>query len=157
MTETAEHKLTLDRSYDAPLDAVWRAWTDPAQLAVWWGPHGMTTPECEIELKAGGLFRTLMRMADGTEFPSQGIYLEVKDRERLVTTDAYAPDWIPTGKPFMTAVTTFSVQNGKTRVVSEARHWNAEDRETHEKMGFHQGWGESADRLADYLAGRPVT
>jgi hypothetical protein len=43
------------------------------------GPHGMTTPECEMQLWAGG-FRTLMRAPDGSEYPHQGVFLEIARR-----------------------------------------------------------------------------
>jgi uncharacterized protein YndB with AHSA1/START domain len=147
----ADYDLTLIRVYDAPREAVWKAWTDPKQLPIWWGPHGMTTPVCEIDLKPGGIFRTEMRAQDGTEYSHQGVYLEVVENFRLAFTDAYQQGWKPSAKPFMTAVITFEEQGGRTKVTSQARHWTEADREAHEKIGFHKGWGESADRLAAHL------
>ncbi len=69
------HELSLTRLIDAPRTKVFRAWTEPALLSQWWGPHGMTTPLCEMQLWAGGLFRTVMSAPDGTEYPSQGVFL----------------------------------------------------------------------------------
>jgi len=60
--------------------------------------------------------------------------------ERLVFTDAYVKAWEPSEKPFMTAVMTFENEGGRTKYIARAWHWTVADRETHEKMGFHQGW-----------------
>ena len=63
-------------------------------------------------------------------------------------TDAYTKAWEPSAKPFMTAVVTFEdAGNGKCKYTAVAHHWNAEDKATHEKMGFHEGWGKAADQL----------
>ena len=56
-TQPAEFELSISRVIDAPRSRVFRAWTEPALLQQWWGPHGMTTPECEMNLWVGGLFR----------------------------------------------------------------------------------------------------
>ena len=49
--------------------------------------------------------------------------------------------WEPSQKPFMTVILTFEDEGGKTRYTARVRHWTVADREAHEKMGFHQGWG----------------
>lgn len=90
-TQPAEFELSIRRLIDAPRSKVFRAWTTPALLQQWWGPHGMTTPECEMNLWVGGVFRTLMRAPDGAEYPTQGVFLEIEAPSRLVFTDAYAP------------------------------------------------------------------
>ena len=102
----------------------------------WWGPHGMTTPECEMQLWVGGLFRTLMRTADGTEYDNQGVFLEIVAPRRLVFTDAFPPGWVPAAKAFMTAVVTFDDEHGKTRYTARALHWNAEDCRATKKWAF---------------------
>jgi uncharacterized protein YndB with AHSA1/START domain len=108
----------------------------------------MTTPFCEMELRPGGGFRTIMRAPDGTEYPTRGVFLEVVPDERIVFTDAYDAGWVPNPDVFFTAITTFeALPGGKTRYTARARHWTVANRERHEKMGFHQGWGESLDRL----------
>jgi uncharacterized protein YndB with AHSA1/START domain len=71
----------------------------------------------------------------------------VVKNERLVFTDAYTGDWEPPAKPFMTVILTFEAEAGKTRYTVRVRHWTVADREAHEKMGFHQGWGLCADQL----------
>lgn len=147
-TQPAEFELSISRVIDAPRSRVFRAWTEPTLLQQWWAPHGMTTPECEMNLWVGGLFRTLMRAPDGAEYPTQGVFLEIVAPRRLVFTDAFTPGWIPSGKPFMTAeVTLQEVEGNKTLYTARAMHWRAEDKQAHETMGFHDGWGQSLDRL----------
>ncbi len=143
---SANRELVLTRVIDAPASRVYETWTSRFQQ--WWGPHGMTTPFCEMELRAGGSFRTIMRAPDGTEYPTRGVFLEVVPNERIVFTDAFDPGWLPNPEVFFTAVTTFETLSGnRTRYTARALHWTTENREKHEKMGFHQGWGESVDRL----------
>jgi uncharacterized protein YndB with AHSA1/START domain len=142
----SERELVLTRIIDAPRERVFKTWT--RQLPQWWGPHGMTTPFCEMNLRPGGVFRTVMRAPDGTEYPTRGVFLEVVENERIVFTDAYEADWQPSPEIFFTAITTFEAFPGdKTKYTARALHWTVENREKHEKMGFHQGWGESVDRL----------
>ncbi len=89
-----------------------------------------------------------MHGPDGNEFPHRGVYLEVIANERLVFTDAYTTAWELSSKPFMTVILSFEDAGGKTRYTARARHWTEADRETHEKMGFHEGWGRCTDQLA---------
>lgn len=147
---TASRELSLTRLIDAPPELCFEAWT--RHLPEWWGPHGMTTPVCEMDLRAGGVMRTVMRAPDGTEYPTQGVFLEVTAPARIVSTDAFEAGWTPTGKPFMTAITTFEPEDGKTRYTARALHWSEEDRAAHERMGFHDGWGQSADRFEAVVA-----
>lgn len=143
----SERELILTRIIDAPRDRVFRAWT--RHLPEWWGPHGMTTPVCEMELRPGGAFRTVMRAPDGAEYPTKGIFLEVEEPVRIVFTDAFEPGWSPAPEAFFTAITTLEeIPGGRTRCTTRALHWTAASRERHERMGFRQGWGESLDRLA---------
>lgn len=144
-------ELSITRIIDAPREHVFAAWT--TRLPEWWGPHGMTTPVCEMHLRPGGAFRTVMRAPDGTEYPTRGVFLEVAENERIVFTDAFAPGWQPAPEIFFTAVVTFEpLPGGKTRFTARALHWTVANREKHEWMGFHQGWGESIDRLAAVVA-----
>lgn len=144
------HELVLTRLIDAPRERVYEAWT--RHLPAWWGPHGMTTPVCEMDLRPGGSFHTVMRAEDGTEYSTHGVFLEVVPNERIVFTDAYVDAWTPSAKPFMTAITTFADEDGKTRYTARALHWSEEDRKAHEAMGFEDGWGQSADRFEAVVA-----
>jgi uncharacterized protein YndB with AHSA1/START domain len=151
-TSPADRELVLSRMIDAPPHKVYRAWTEPELLKQWFAPAPFTTPVAELDVRPGGANLIVMRSADGTEFPNRGVYLEVVPNERLVFTDAYTEAWQPSGKPFMTVILTFEDEGGRTRYTARVRHWTAEDRETHENMGFHQGWGQCADQLAALVA-----
>lgn len=84
--------------------------------------------------------------------PHRGVYLEVVPNERLVFTDAYVTAWEPSAKPLMTVILTFEDEGGKPRYTARVRHWSVADREAHEKMGFHQGWGLCTDPLTALTA-----
>jgi uncharacterized protein YndB with AHSA1/START domain len=147
-----DRELVLTRLIDAPPHKVYRAWTDPDLLKQWFAPLPWTTRHAELDVRPGGSSLVVMRGPDGNEFPNPGVYLEVVPNERLVVTDAYTKAWEPSAKPFMTLVLTFEDEGGKTRYTARARHWTVADREAHEKMGFHEGWGICADQLAALVA-----
>ncbi len=152
-SSAADRELVLTRIIDAPRERLYQAWTQ--ELSQWWGPHGMTTPFVEMDLRSGGSFCTIMRAPDGTEYPTKGVFLEVVENEKIVFTDAFEPGWKPSTDIFFTAITTFeSLPEGKTRYTARALHWTVENREKHEQMGFYQGWGESIDRL-EALVSKP--
>jgi uncharacterized protein YndB with AHSA1/START domain len=146
----AEHELVLTRLIDAPRSALYRCWTEPKLLKQWFAPVPFNTSVAELDLRVGGSNRIVMQSPDGQEMPNIGTYLEIVPNEKLVFTDAYTGDWIPktSGKPFMTVIITFADEDGKTRYTARVRHWTADDKKTHEEMGFHQGWGQCADQLA---------
>jgi uncharacterized protein YndB with AHSA1/START domain len=103
-------------------------------------------------VRPGGANLIVMRDPQGNDLPNRGVYLEVVPNERLVFTDAYTEAWQPSPKPFMTVILTFEDEGGKTRYTARVRHWTVADRETHEKMGFHKGWGLCTDQLAALVA-----
>ena len=159
MTTTAEaapssdRELVLTRIIDAPRAKLFKAWTDPELLKQWFAPLPYTTPVAELDVRPGGANLIVMRAPQGNDLPNRGVYLEVVPNERLVFTDAYTEAWQPSPKPFMTVILTFEdVGGGKTRYTARVRHWTVADRETHEKMGFHKGWGLCTDQLAALVA-----
>ena len=149
---TSDRELILTRVIDAPRDKLYRAWTDAELLKQWFAPLPYTTPVAELDVRPGGANLIVMRGPDGSDLPNRGVYLEVVENERLVFTDAYTKAWEPSPKPFMTVILTFEDEAGKTRYTARVRHWTSDDRETHEKMGFHEGWGRCADQLAALVA-----
>jgi uncharacterized protein YndB with AHSA1/START domain len=145
---TPTHQLVLNRILDAPREKVYRAWTEPELLKQWFAPLPYTTPLAELDVRPAGANLIVMRGPDGNEFPNRGVYLEVIPNEKLVFTDAYTTAWEPSQKPFMTVILTFEDAGaGKTNYTARVQHWSEEDRRTHEKMGFHEGWGLCADQL----------
>lgn len=149
-----DRDLVLTRLIDAPCERVYQAWTDPALLKQWFAPLPYTTPSAELDVRVGGRSLIVMRSPDGAEIPCPGIYLEVIPNRKLVSTDAYTGAWVPSEKPFMTLVLTFEPDNGQTRYTALVRHWTVADREAHEQMGFHQGWGLCADQLTALVTKR---
>jgi uncharacterized protein YndB with AHSA1/START domain len=145
---TDDRELVLIRLIDAPREKLWRCWTEPKLMVQWFTPPPWKTVHVETDVRAGGSSYVVMKGPEGQEMPNRGVYLEVMKNERLVFTDAYSKAWEPSGKPFMTGILTFEDEGGKTRYTARVRHWSVEDRETHEKMGFHQGWGIATDQLA---------
>jgi uncharacterized protein YndB with AHSA1/START domain len=148
----ADRELVLTRIIDVSRDKIYRAWTEPELLKQWFAPKPYTTPVVEVDVRPGGANYFVMRGPDGTEMPHRGVYLEVVPNQRLVFTDAFTKAWEPSDKPFMTVILTFEDVGGKTRYTARARHWTVADRETHEKMGFHPGWNQCADQLAELAA-----
>jgi uncharacterized protein YndB with AHSA1/START domain len=149
---TSDRELVLTRLIDAPREKLYRAWTDPQLIKKWFAPLPYTTPIAELDVRPGGANLVVMRAPDGTELPNRGVYLEIVPNERIVFTNAYTKAWEPSDKPFMTVILTFEDEGGKTRYTARVRHWTVPDREAHEKMGFHKGWGTCADQLAALVA-----
>jgi uncharacterized protein YndB with AHSA1/START domain len=154
----APRELVLTRLIAAPREKLFQAWTRPELMVQWFAPRPWGTSHVELDLRPGGSSLVVMRSPEGQEFPNRGIYLEVVENERLVFTDAYTGAWTPSEKPFMTAVLTFEDKTGPggpaTRYTARVLHWTAADRDAHEKMGFHAGWGQCTDQLAE-LVGAP--
>ena len=153
MTFRPELDLALVRTVDVPASFVWDAWTQPELLKRWFCPLPWQTIDAEIDLRPGGLFRTVMRGPDGTEFPNTGCFLEVVPGRRLVWTGALGPDFRPQvfgpETPFvMTAVITIDpTASGGCTYTATVLHGDAASRQKHEAMGFHQGWGAAFDQL----------
>ena len=139
--------LVLERVIDVPRDLVWEAWTRPEHVRRWFAPLPWTTVDCEIDLRPGGIFRTVMRSPEGEDFPNVGCFLDVVENERLVFTDALMPGYRPSAEPFFTAILTLEAAGTGTRYIARAMHKNDADRARHEEMGFHEGWGECLDQL----------
>ncbi len=140
--------LVLTRVIDAPRAAVWRCWAEPELLKQWFCPKPWFVSQARMDLCPGGEFFTLMNGPNGESFGEPGVFLEVVEGERLVFTDAFRPGWRPSGRAFMAAEVTFEdAGENRTRYTARARHWSAEARAEHERMGFHEGWGKAADQL----------
>jgi len=148
----SDRELVLTRIINAPREKVFKAWTDPKLLKQWFAPSPYTVPVAEMDVRPGGSNLVVMRGPDGTESANRGVYLEIVKNERLVFTDAYSKAWEPSDKPFMTVVLSFEQEGGNTKYTARVLHWTVADREAHEKMGFHQGWGQSTDQLAAPVA-----
>lgn len=145
---SSDRELVLARIIDAPRASIWRCWTEPELVTQWFVPKPWSVPRAEMDVRPGGSSLIVMADPDGNEYPNPGVYLDVVPNEKLVFTDAFTSAWQPSGKPFMVGIVTLDdAGEGRTRYVATARHWTVEDREQHEKMGFHEGWGICAEQL----------
>ncbi len=146
------HDLTIARFIAAPPEAVFRCWTDPSLIVKWFTPPPYETVSAEVDLRPGGASVIVMRSPEGQEFPNLGVYLEIVPNRRIVSTDAWVRAWEPAAKAFMTLILSFEPEGEGTRYTAIARHWTAEDKASHEAMGFHEGWGVATDQLAALAA-----
>ena len=142
--------LVLERVVDVPPALVWEAWTKPEHLRHWFTPKPWTVAHCEVDLRPGGIFRTVMRGPDGEEHDAAGCYLEVVPQQRLIWTDALLPGYRPSANPFFTAIVELEPSGKGTRYTATAIHRDEDGRKKHEEMGFHQGWGTVLDQLVEY-------
>ncbi len=146
-----EQELVLIRVFDAPRKLVFKAWTDPECVAVWWGPHHFTNPVCELDARPGGAIRIHMRAPDGTVYPMTGVFNEVVEPERIVFTSA-ALD--AAGNPMFEVLTTvtFAEQGEKTKQTMRARVIKMTPQAAPYIAGMEQGWTQSLERLTAYVA-----
>lgn len=161
---TSHLDLVLTRVIDAPPALIWKAWTEPEHLKQWWTPAPWTTVECEMDLRPGGVFRTVMRSPEGEDFPHVGCFLELVENERIVWTNALEPGYRPASDHgdsektlecdtlIFTAIITLEAQGGETRYSALVLHKDEASRKRHEDMGFHEGWGTCVDQLAALTA-----
>lgn len=150
ITPNPKFDLVLQRNLDVPRELVWEAWTRPEHLMKWFVPAPWSLADCEVDLRPGGVFRTVMRSPEGAEMPGESCYLEVVPQQRLVWTSALAGGYRPSAEPgpfLFTAVITFETTGGGTRYTAIAIHKDEDARNQHEAMGFHEGWGAALDQL----------
>jgi len=141
------NELYITRLYDAQVKTVWDAWTDPQQVAQWWGPRGFTLTTHSKELKPGGHWAYTMHGPDGVNYENKTFYHEVEKYSRLVY-DHGGNDDRP---PLFRVTVDFTEVKGKTKMemtmalaTAEAA---AETRKFVKKAGGDSTW----DRLAEYL------
>ena len=152
-----ELDLSVSRIIKAPRSVVWNAWTDPESFEQWWVPAPEICRVEDLELRPGGSFRTQISQ-DGREFRPHitGCFLVVDDLERIVFTDALVAGWRPSEASFITTVITMEDHPHGTGYTATAMHRNPADREEHERLGFHDGWGTVTRQLAELAESRAV-
>jgi uncharacterized protein YndB with AHSA1/START domain len=157
MTRTITHQpdpkldLVLERVVDVPPDLVWAAWTTPEYVKKWFTPAPWQTVDCEIDLRPGGIFRTVMCSPEGQEFSIAGCDLEAIENEKLVWTAALKPGYRPQNAagdvPLFTAVILLEPHGTGTKYSAIAIHGDEVATKKHTDMGFHDGWGKALDQL----------
>lgn len=144
------YELAVERTFDAPRDAVWRAVT--GHLAEWWCPRPWTSEIVAVEWKSGGRFAITLRGPEGETHEVDGMLLEVVPGERFVFTNTLVAGWMPKAGQPVGIVGVFEFADagaGKTSFRSSARHWSEDDMKAHDDMGFSHGWGACADQLEE--------
>src|SRR5262245_6009318 len=115
--------VIVERIFDAPRALIFKLFTDPYHLVHFFGPHGVTSPICEMDVRPGGVWRHVMRFPDGSEYAITSIYLEVVQPERLVYRNVPDDECGFDGRPTPELVTSifFEDLNGRTRLTAEFR------------------------------------
>jgi len=142
--------ITLARVYDAPLQAVWDAWTIPEEVAQWWGPRGFTLTTHGRDPRPGGHWRYTMHGPDGVDYENTTQYLEVEPLRRLVYDHGGHED----RPPLFRVTALFTERDGRTRLDLSMAFATPEIAE--ESRGFIKKAGGDAtwDRLAEHLGRR---
>ena len=150
-TDSANREIVLTRTFDAPRELVFDAYTDARHLDEWWGPRGFATTTHEIDVRVGGSWRFDMLGPDGTHYPNRIVYTEIARPERL----AYDHDTGVDDDPRRFHVTvTFADLGGRTELTSRMLLATAEQREQVVGFGAIELGYQTLDRFAEHLASR---
>jgi uncharacterized protein YndB with AHSA1/START domain len=157
MTDQQVKELTLQRTFDAPRDMVWKYWTDQQLVAQWWGPRGFTNPTCEWEVIPDGKIHIVMLAGDelgslaGLEAPMTGKFDAVEVPEKLVFTASA----IVNGKEVLETQTTviFVEHDGKTTLKVHIVVTKTTPEAEGPLAGMEAGWNQQLDKLAESLKG----
>ena len=104
----SDREIVTTRVFDAPRELVFKAWTDPVRLALWWGPKGFTNTFQEFDMRPGGIWRFVMHGPDGVDYKNESVFVEVVKPERIVFQHV-------SGHQFQVTAT-FAEQAGKTEL-----------------------------------------
>ncbi len=141
-----DRELVITRVFNAPREVVFRAWTDPAQLAQWYGPEGFTLPFLEMDLRPGGAWKKCLRSPEGKDYWRHGIFLEISPPRRLAFT--YLSDDPNSDPEHETIVTvTFAEQGNKTLLT--LRQANFESVAARDAHNF--GWNSALTRFGQFI------
>lgn len=142
------NEIHLTRVYDAPVQVVWDAWTDPEQVAQWWGPRGFTLTTHSKDLRPGGYWDYTMHGPDGTDYMNKTVYHEVEPCRKLVY-DHGGNDDRP---PLFRVTVLFSESNGKTTMEMTMALPSPEQMVAIKKVIKEASGNSTWDRLAEYLS-----
>jgi uncharacterized protein YndB with AHSA1/START domain len=144
--DLAKRTLSIKKVFDAPIELVWEAWTQPEHIAQWWGPKGMSITIVEHAFKIGGKWKYVMPMPNGSEFISEGEYSEIVPLEKIVTSANFRP--MTEGVEIRVL---FAKKGDKTDFVFSVVHPTEEYCRKQEQMGFYNGWGSTLTRYEALL------
>ncbi len=147
VAKNKSNELRIVRVYDAPVEAVWDAWTDPEQVAQWWGPRGFTITTHSKELRPGGIWHYTMHGPDGTDYPNKTLYHEVVEHAKLV----YDHGGNDERAPLFRVTALFKEMEGKTTLDMTMTVPTPEALEEIRKIIKQASGNSTWDRLAEYL------
>ena len=142
--------LTFERTFDAPRERVWKAFTDPEIIPRWWGQHGTTTTVVEMDVRPGGKWRFINKAPDRDDATFYGEYLDVLPIDRYDWTFMFDVEGVgPMGGP---ETFRFEDLGGRTTVTSVGHFDSLESIEGAIATGMVRGAIETWDRLEAFLA-----
>jgi uncharacterized protein YndB with AHSA1/START domain len=142
----ADHELTVSRVIDAPRRLVFKAWTEPEQIARWWGPKGFTTVEYTMDVRPGGAYWLVMRSPEGTDHRKRGVYREIVVPERIVFTFAWEDAGGRLGHELLVTVTLEELGSRTRLTLHQTMFDSVEWRDSHVI-----GWTSCFERFAEYM------
>jgi uncharacterized protein YndB with AHSA1/START domain len=145
-TESDAPELILEREFDHPVEAVFKAWTDQDALRHWMGPTGFTAPDTEFDARAGGAYVVPMVSPDGNIHTARGVIKELVPNKRLAITWAWDQDDGSAGQQMEIALDFLPTKTGTKLVLHQTNFIDEKARDMH-----GQGWGGSFDCLEAYL------
>ncbi|MEY8565073.1 SRPBCC domain-containing protein [Corynebacteriaceae bacterium 7-707] len=155
-TSPTTPEFTITRTFRAPRELVWRAWTEKKELAAWFAPFGVSTNSVSVDLRVGGRYAyTMVNDSTGEEYPTGGEYLEITPTERLVFTWG-DPDAPVDSAPVVSLTFTDVGQDGQdgqdTELVFHLRGIAGRPGDDH----VHDGWDQALTNLGSHLEGAPL-
>lgn len=148
-TNVTDRELVITRTFGAPRELVFEAWTDPEHVAQWWGPRGFTITIREMDVRPGGVWRFVMHGPDGVDYDNRIEYVEIVKPERLVY--RHGSDVEGDAGQFQVMVT-FAEKGGKTELTMRMLFATAAQRDETVEFGAIEGANQTLDRLAEHLA-----
>ena len=146
MSNLNNRTVTIKRTFKAPLNLVWEAWTQAEHIAQWWSPKGIETKVIQHEFKVGGKWKYLMPMPDGNEFVAEGEYLEIVEFKKIIAKADFKP--MTEGVEIQAL---FEAEGDQTQFTFNVVHPTEEYKIQQEKMGILNGWGSVFTRLEELL------
>jgi uncharacterized protein YndB with AHSA1/START domain len=161
---STQRPFVISRTFDAPRELMWQAWSQRARLMEWFGPKGFKMPAAKMDFRPGGSFHYCLASPDGHEMWGKFVYREIASPEKIVLVNSFSDEAggitrhpaCATWPIEMLSSTRFTEENGRTTMTIECTPLNAteEERKTFDAAheGMKQGWSGTFEQLAAYLA-----
>ena len=154
-----EKEITIVKVYDAPLERVWQAWTDPKELMQWWGPDNVTIPECEVDLKVGGKFYIVMEAGGamgpykGTKWPMLAQFTAIEPNSKIsYSAQAWTEGMKEDTLIDQTTEIVMTEEGGKTKVEIKAAILKTGPKAGMAVQGMEAGFTQQLEKLTTFLS-----